>query len=67
VTSRELDVRPVSDANTARECAAMMATTSPWTTYDFVGVLTDFVAPGHDEVLLRKTRGSRREFRKSKT
>jgi ribosomal protein S18 acetylase RimI-like enzyme len=35
--------------------------------YRLVGVLTDFVASGHDEVLLRKTRGSWKEFRGSKT
>jgi ribosomal protein S18 acetylase RimI-like enzyme len=34
--------------------------------YQAVGVLKDFVAPGHDEVLLRKTRGSWKEFRRNR-
>jgi ribosomal-protein-alanine N-acetyltransferase len=159
---RELEIRPVVDAGVARACAAIMAATSPWTTfglsedyclslltdparqthashddrgvsgfvvldlrgplngyinilcvredcravglgaaliayaedkifaqspnaficvtsfnsgarrlyerlgYRLVGVLTDFVALGHDEVLLRKTRGSWKEFREPK-
>ena len=34
--------------------------------YRFVGVLKDYVAAGHDEVLLRKTRGTWKAFRESK-
>ena len=32
--------------------------------YQAVGVLKDFIAPGQDEVLMRKTRGSWKEFRR---
>ena len=31
--------------------------------FDRAGVLTNFIVPGHDEFLLRKTRGSWKEFR----
>jgi len=34
--------------------------------YRLVGVLNDLVAAGHDEVLLRKTRGSWKTFSESK-
>jgi hypothetical protein len=33
VNIRELDACRINDADTARECAAIMAATSPWTTF----------------------------------
>ena len=35
--------------------------------YRLVGVLKDYVAAGHDEVLLRKTRGSWKAFRDTRS
>jgi hypothetical protein len=34
--------------------------------FEAVGVLRELIVPGHDEVLLRKTRGPWKEFRSAR-